>query len=28
VGLNNYARQSQYRYNVGLDLTWFPFKDR
>jgi hypothetical protein len=28
VGLNDYARRSQYGSNVGLDLTWFPFKYR
>jgi hypothetical protein len=28
VGINDYARLSQYRYNAGFDLTWFPRKDR
>jgi hypothetical protein len=28
VGINDYARLSQYRYNAGLDVTWFPRKHR
>jgi len=28
VGLNDYARRSQYRYNAGIDLTWYPRKYR
>lgn len=28
VGINDYAELSQYRYNAGFDLTWFPRKDR
>jgi hypothetical protein len=26
IGVNDYARQSQYRYNVGFDVTWYPSK--
>jgi hypothetical protein len=28
VGINDYAESSQYQYNAGFDLTWFPRKDR
>ena len=26
--LNDYARASQYRFNAGIDMTWFPLKHR
>jgi carbonic anhydrase len=26
-GVNDYARRSQYRRDVGIDVTWFPLKD-
>jgi hypothetical protein len=26
VGVNDYARLSQYRYDAGFDVTWFPRK--
>ena len=25
--INDYGRLSQYRYNAGLDATWYPLKD-
>ena len=28
VGLNDYARLTQYRYNAGVDITWYPRKYR
>jgi len=28
AGLNDWARQTQYRRNVGLDVTWYPLKYR
>lgn len=28
VGMNDYARRSQYGYDAGLDLTWYPRKYR
>jgi hypothetical protein len=28
IGVNDYARQSQYRYNAGIDVTWYPRKHR
>jgi len=28
IGLNDYARLTQYRYNAGVDITWYPRKDR
>ena len=28
VGINDYGRLSQYRYNAGFDVTWFPLKYR
>ena len=28
TGINDYARLSQYRYNAGLDVTWYPRKYR
>jgi hypothetical protein len=27
-GRNDYARLSQYRYNAGFDVTWYPWKYR
>ena len=26
--LNDWARRSQYRFNAGIDMTWFPLKHR
>jgi hypothetical protein len=28
IGLNDYARLTQYRYNAGVDITWYPRKYR
>ena len=28
IGLNDYARLTQYRYNPGVDITWYPRKYR
>ena len=28
IGLNDYARLTQYRYNAGIDITWYPRKYR
>jgi len=28
IGLNGYARLTQYRYNAGIDITWYPRKYR
>jgi hypothetical protein len=28
IGLNDYARLTQYRYNAGIDVTWYPRKYR
>jgi hypothetical protein len=28
IGMNDYARLTQYRYNAGLDVTWYLRKDR
>lgn len=28
IGVNDYARQSQYRYDVGVDMMWYPRKHR
>ena len=28
IGLNDYARLTQYRYNAGVDVTWYPRKYR
>jgi hypothetical protein len=28
TGLNDDGRLTQYRYNAGLDATWYPLKDR
>jgi hypothetical protein len=28
VGVNDYAKQSQYRYDAGIDVTWFPWSSR
>jgi len=28
LGINDYGRSSQYRYNAGVDLTWYPRKYR
>jgi hypothetical protein len=28
TGINDHGRQSQYRYNAGLDATWYPGKHR
>jgi len=26
--INDYGRLSQYRYNAGLDATWYPLEAR
>jgi hypothetical protein len=28
VGVNDYAQLTQYRYDAGVDVTWYPFKYR
>jgi hypothetical protein len=28
IGVNDYARLTQYRYNAGVDVTWYPRKYR
>ena len=28
IGLNDYAQLTQYRYNAGVDITWYPRKYR
>jgi hypothetical protein len=28
IGLNDYARLTQYRNNPGVDITWYPRKYR
>ena len=28
IGVNEYARQSQYRYDAGIDVTWYPWPHR
>jgi hypothetical protein len=28
AGINEYARLSQYRYDAGFDVTWYPWKYR